>query len=94
MMAIGNCNRYGSTRSCTELNTEYVGIVQSLLSTCRVQGIDPYTYLVDVLQRIDTHPARDVELLTPRIWKEEFGENPLRSDLDRVKLERSKTPTP
>lgn len=50
-----------------------------LLSTCRVQRIDPYTYLVDVLQRIDTHLAKDVELLTPRLWKKAFGENPLRS---------------
>jgi transposase len=68
----------------TEIGAEYVGIIQSLLSTCRVQGIDPYTYLVDVLQRIDTHPAKDVELLTPRLWKETFADNPLRSDIDRV----------
>jgi transposase len=78
----------------TEIGAEYVGIIQSLLSTCRVQGIDPYTYLVDVLQRIDTHPAREVELLTPRIWKKEFGENPLRSDLDRVKPETAHSLTP
>ena len=67
----------------TELGAKYVGIIQSLLSTCRVQGIDPYTYLVDVLQRIDTHPAKDVAWLTPRLWKERFAENPLRSDIDR-----------
>ena len=70
----------------TEIGAEYVGIVQSLLSTCRVQGIDPYTYLVDVLQRIDTHPAKDVELLTPRLWKEHFAASPLKSDLDRVPI--------
>ena len=67
----------------TEVGAEYAGIIQSLLSTCRVQGIDPYTYLVDVLQRVDTHPAKDVALLTPRRWKVAFGEKPLRSDLDR-----------
>jgi transposase len=67
----------------TEVGARYVGVIQSLLSTCRVQGINPYTYLVDVLQRIDTHPARDVALLTPRLWKETFAEHPLRSDLDR-----------
>jgi transposase len=66
----------------TELGAKYVGIIQSLLSTCRVQGISPYTYLVDVLQRIDTHPARDVAHLTPRLWKERFAESPLRSDID------------
>lgn len=69
----------------TEVGAKYVGIIQSLLSTCRVQGIHPYTYLVDVLQRIDSHLARDVGLLTPRLWKETFGENPLRSDIDRIR---------
>lgn len=47
-------------------------------------GIDPYVYLVDVLQRIDTHPARYVALLTPRLWKEHFAANPLGSDIDRI----------
>ncbi len=64
-----------------ELGAEHVGIAQSLVSTCRIQGIDPYTYLVDVLQRIDQHPARLVEELTPRLWKQHFADNPLRSDL-------------
>jgi len=66
----------------TEVGAECVGIFQSLLGTCRLQGIDPYTYLVDVLQRVAVHPAAKVELLTPRLWKEHFAENPLRSDLD------------
>ncbi len=68
----------------TEMGAECVAILQTLLSTCRLQGIDPYTYLVDVLQRIDTHLAKDVALLTPRLWKENFGENPLRSHIDRM----------
>jgi transposase len=67
----------------TEIGAKYVGIIQSLIATCRVQGVDPYTYLVDVLQRIDTHPAKEVALLTPRLWKERFAENPLRSEIDR-----------
>ena len=47
--------------------------------------MDPYTYLVDVLQRAETHPASEVALLTPRLWKEHFAEDPLRSALDAVK---------
>ncbi len=35
----------------TELGAEHVGVIQSLIVTCRLHGIDPYTYLVDVLQR-------------------------------------------
>jgi len=72
----------------TEVGAQYVGIVQSLLASCRLQGVDPYGYLVDVLQRIDTHPALEVHLLTPRLWKQHFAANPLRSDLDRLRQER------
>jgi len=68
----------------TEVGAKCVGIFQSLLSTCRLQGVDPYVYLVDVLQRVETHPASNVELLTPRLWKEHFAGDPLRSDLDRL----------
>ncbi len=67
----------------TEVGAKYVGIVQSLLSTCRLQGVDPYTYLVDVLLRIQTYPASEVSELTPRLWKENFAAEPLGSDLDR-----------
>ena len=65
----------------TELGAKHIGIVQSLIVTCRLHGIDPYTYLVDVLQRISQHPASRVAELTPRQWKQRFADNPLRSDL-------------
>ena len=65
----------------TELGAKHVGIVQSLIVTCRLHGIDPYDYLVDVLQRLANHPASRVDKLTPRRWKTLFADNPLRSDL-------------
>jgi len=65
----------------TELGAEHVGLIQSLISTCHLQGINPYTYLVDVLQRVSIHPAHRVAELTPRLWKEHFADNPLRSDI-------------
>ena len=68
----------------TEVGAKHVGIVQSLIATCRLQGIDPYTYLVDVLQRVGQHPAARVAQLTPRQWKQHFADNPLRSDLYRA----------
>jgi hypothetical protein len=67
----------------TEIGAKYTGIVQSLLVTCRLHGVRPYEYVVDVLQRIDSHPASNVQQLTPRLWKQNFAENPLRSDLAR-----------
>ncbi|MES2356150.1 MAG: IS66 family transposase [Pseudomonadota bacterium] len=67
----------------TELGAKHIGIIQSLITTCRLHHVDPYTYLVDVLQRISSHPQRLIEQLTPRLWKQHFADNPLRSDLDR-----------
>jgi transposase len=58
-----------------------VGIIQSLIVTCRLHGLDPYTYLVDVLQRISLHSASRVVELTPRLWKQPFAANALRSDV-------------
>jgi transposase len=57
----------------TELGAKHVGIVQSLIVTCRLHGIDVYTYLVDVLQRVGEHPAARVAELTPRLWKLNFA---------------------
>jgi len=65
----------------TEIGADRVAVIQSLLVTCRLQGVDPYTYLVDVLQRISEHPASQVGDLTPRLWKEKFSHNPMKSDL-------------
>ena len=65
----------------TELGAERVAAIQSLLVTCKLQGVDPYTYLVDVLQRISEHPASRVIELTPRVWKTKFANNPMKSDL-------------
>lgn len=69
--------------SWTELGAQHVGVVQSLIATCRLHEIDPYDYLVDVLQRVGQHPAADVAQLTPRLWKPHFGKAPLRSDISR-----------
>jgi hypothetical protein len=46
-----------------------------------LRGLDAYTYLVDVLQRIQTDPARQVRELTPRLWQEHFADQPMRSAL-------------
>jgi transposase len=68
----------------TEAGARQVGIIQSLLTTCRLHDVDPYDYLIDVLQRVSVHPARDVAQLTPRLWKQHFAANPLRSDISRL----------
>ena len=69
----------------SEVGAEAVATIQSLIVTCQLHDIDPYDYLVDVLQRIDRHRAAEVHLLTPRLWKQRFADNPLRSDLHDLK---------
>lgn len=75
----------------TELGAKHVGIMQSLIVTCRLLEIDPYGYLIDVLQRVGQHPASRVHELTPRLWKKLFASNPLRSPLHSL---RASTRTP
>jgi len=73
----------------TELGAKHVGVVQSLLVTCRLHDINPYDYLVDVLQRVGQHPASRVHELIPRQWKTSFASNPLRSDLFNLSARRN-----
>ena len=53
----------------TELGAEQVGIIQSLISICRLHNINPYVDLTDDLQPIAIHPNSQIEQLTPRLWK-------------------------
>lgn len=41
----------------------------TLIGSCRLQGIDPHAYLVDVLGRVQDWPSTRVRELTPRSWK-------------------------
>ena len=67
-----------------EVGAQYVGIVQSLIASCCLHGVDPDIYLVDVLQ--DRYPtAFDVHLLTPCLWKQHFAQTLFRTDLYRFR---------
>ena len=51
------------------------------IATCVLQGVDPYTYFVDVLQLVDVHPFDHVERLTPTLRKQHFADQPMTSPL-------------
>ena len=74
----------------TESGAEHVGVVQSLITTCRLHDVDPYEYFVDVLQRVKNHPPLQMGELTPRRWKELFAKNPKRSVLHQIDQMRKK----
>ena len=65
----------------TALGARHVGILQSLIVTCRRHDINRYDYRVDVLQRLGQHPAGRAYELMPRCWKALFAAKPLRSPL-------------
>lgn len=45
-----------------------LAILQSVVATCRLHGVNPYEYVKDVLVRIQTHPASRIDGLMPWAW--------------------------
>jgi transposase len=41
----------------------------SLIATCQTNGVNPEAYLADVLLRVQTHPAADIDALLPHRWR-------------------------
>lgn len=68
----------------TKEGARHAAIFYSLIRSCILAEVNPTVYLVDVLQRIATHPASKTDLLTPRLWKEHFAFAPLRSPFHEV----------
>lgn len=67
-IALGRNNWFfaGSDRGA-----KWMAVAYSLIGTCKLNGINPYDYLTDVLRRAPSMPRSAVEAeLTPRAWKE------------------------
>ena len=60
----GNWNFVGS-----EDAGPWAARLYGLMGTCRLQGINPYDWLKDVLERVRNHPPDRMHELTPRGWK-------------------------
>ena len=43
--------------------------VMSIIQSARLNGLDPYAYLADVLRRLPTHPDSQIDDLLPHCWK-------------------------
>ena len=41
----------------------------TLVENCRMLGINPEAYFIDVLAKVDDHPNARIEELTPSGWK-------------------------
>ncbi len=68
----------------TENGARHSAILYSLLLTCSLQGVNPRTYLIDILQRMDVHPGKAINELTPRLWASTVNGAPMRSLIDKV----------
>lgn len=44
-------------------------VIYTLIETCKLNKIDPFAYLRDVMARIATHPMSQIQSLTPMHWK-------------------------
>jgi transposase len=42
--------------------------ITSLIQSAKLNGLDPYGYLRDVLTRLPTHKASEIDLLLPHLW--------------------------
>jgi hypothetical protein len=47
---------------------ERAAIIYTVLENCRRRGLDPYTYLCDVLRRLPTMTNQQVHQVTPAAW--------------------------
>ena len=44
-------------------------VCYTLVNSCKLQGVNPFTYLKVVLERVGSHPMSRVRELTPSGWK-------------------------
>jgi transposase len=56
-----------------DIGAKAVAIFSSLIRTCELHDVNQVDYLNDILLRIDHHKIKDIELLTPRLWKNNFS---------------------
>ena len=47
---------------------ERSAIIYSIIESCRRHGIEPYTYLHDVLRRLPSMTNRQIKDLVPKAW--------------------------
>ncbi len=47
---------------------EHLAVLQSLVATCALHGVNPTEYIADVLIHIQTHPANRIRELLPHRW--------------------------
>jgi transposase len=58
----------------SEAGAERAAVIYSLVASCKLNNIDPFAYFKDVLEKVTTCPASQIDTLLPSHWK--TPENP------------------
>ena len=53
----------------SELAGQRAAVVMSLVQSAKLNGLDPWAYLRDVLARIHSHPSHRIDELLPHRWR-------------------------
>lgn len=56
-----NCNRYAQAKGGSDHELDH---------SAKLNGLDPYAYIHDVLERLPTQPATRITQLLPHHWKQ------------------------
>lgn len=51
-----------------------IAVFYSLLGSCKLHNIEPYSYLKDILERLPDHPINQIDDLLPHQWKPQQAE--------------------
>jgi hypothetical protein len=54
----------------SEVGARYAAVAYTFIQCCKIQNVNPWEYLTDVLIKIDSHSTKKIHLLTPKAWKE------------------------
>ena len=55
----------------SELAGQRAAVVMSLVQSAKLNGLDPWAYLRDVLARIHSHPNHRLDELLPHRWRQD-----------------------
>jgi len=66
----------------SEAGAQRAAIIYSLVASCKLHQIDPFAYFADVLKRVSTHPADEIDELLPTNWKKSHPPSTTTPELD------------
>jgi hypothetical protein len=46
-----------------------IAVFYSLLGSCKLHNVEPYSYLKNILERLPDHPIKQIDELLPHRWK-------------------------